>query len=113
MTKVLALASDLIFSTRIAATAQAQEVSCNVIGSLNEVPDALSQNPSLAFIDLTTDASIEAIGLIRQHPGTVRIVAFAPHVDTQAIEQARQAGADDVLARSAFVKQLAGLLAGT
>ncbi|TVQ32297.1 MAG: hypothetical protein EA376_06520 [Phycisphaeraceae bacterium] len=35
-------------------------------------------------------------------PGRIRIVAFGPHVERAVLQQARDAGADDVLTRGAF-----------
>lgn len=54
------------------------------------------------------------ISELRRDPATaaVPIVAFSSHVQRDAMAAARAAGADEVLARSAFLHRLPGLLAG-
>ena len=111
MPTTLALVTDLIFSTRIASTAEGLGVSCRIVRSLADVEAALDDPPDLAVIDLTADDGVEAVSLIKRRAPAVRVVAFAPHVDTASIEGARAGGADDVMARSAFVRRLAELLA--
>ena len=67
----------------------------------------------LVLLDLETrwlDAP-KCIGALRADGDvTASIVAFAPHVNVAAIDAARAAGADRVLARSAFVRILPDLL---
>jgi hypothetical protein len=41
----------------------------------------------------------------------VRVVGFGSHVDRARLEAAREAGCDEVLARSAFFARLAGIVA--
>jgi hypothetical protein len=43
---------------------------------------------------------------------TLLVVAFGSHLDREALQAARSAGADRVLARSAFVRELQPLLRG-
>ena len=40
-----------------------------------------------------------------------RVVGFVSHVDVELVKGAREAGADEVMARSGFVERLPGLLA--
>jgi CheY-like chemotaxis protein len=44
---------------------------------------------------------------------TIPVIAFGSHVNAEALRAAREAGADRVLARSAFVRDLPALLGGT
>ena len=69
--------------------------------------------PRLVLIDLDRDTlnPIETISAIRQLPAPVpRIVAFGAHVNVDRLRAAREAGADQAMARSAFVAALPGLL---
>ena len=66
----------------------------------------------LVIIDLGADGfdALQAIDICRQHSPSPRVVAFASHVQGELIAAARKAGADEVLARSAFVGKLPALL---
>jgi hypothetical protein len=52
-----------------------------------------------------------ALAAVRAHAPTARIVAFGPHVDEQVFDVARRDGADRVLARSRFFRDIASALA--
>jgi len=115
---VLALAADLIFASRIRATATAAGATVQIVRSAEElVARARETAPRLVLVDLEARAG-DAPGAIRElraasETATVPIVAFASHVNREAIEAARAAGASRVLARSAFVRELPALLAET
>jgi CheY-like chemotaxis protein len=55
---------------------------------------------------------IQTIARMKQDPelGSIRTLGFVSHVDTASIQAARAAGADEVLARSAFATELAEIL---
>ena len=55
---------------------------------------------------------LETIAAMKKDPATasIRTIGFVSHVHTALIAAARQAGADDVLARSAFAGNLAEIL---
>jgi hypothetical protein len=63
----------------------------------------------VVVIDLARDAAL--VALVRAAAPDARIVAFGPHVDTGALEQAAADGADRVLPRSKFFQDPAGALA--
>jgi len=113
---VLALAADLIFASRIRATATAVGASVHIVRSAEElIARARATAPRLVLVDLEARAG-DLPGAIRQLRATpetaaVPIVAFASHTNREAIEAARAAGASRVLARSAFVRELPALLA--
>lgn len=97
---------DLIFSSRITATGQAVHVP---VGVVREVGD-LAPGAGLLMVDLEADGAIDAIERCRTMVPTPRIVAFGPHVRDDLFAAAREAGAAEVLARSAFVTRLTALL---
>ena len=49
---------------------------------------------------------VEGIGAVRAGLPEVRIVGFGPHVDDEAIQQARAAGADTAMPRSRFFRDV-------
>ena len=63
---------------------------------------------NLVLVDLAAPGALLAIEeLVRTG---VRVIAFGPHVDREALRRARQIGAEQVLARSVFFEKLGELL---
>jgi len=112
MTTCLLLSSDLIFSSRIQQAAHHADVECVVARDEATTLAAMAGHPSLVFVDLEAmgEQSNPIIQSARKAWPNVRIVAFGPHVQTDLLDAAIQAGADLVLPRSAFVQQLPSLL---
>lgn len=75
----------------------------------------VAENPVLLIVDLNNVAvPWEAwIRAVKRDPQTRRIpvVAFGSHVNQEQLRLAREAGADQVLAKSRFVQVLPGLVA--
>ena len=110
---VTAVAADLLFSSRIRAAADQLGVQVHFARS-DEQLFASAAHTDLVILDLDArwlDAPA-AIRQIAQATPRVPIVAFVAHVRADAIQTARDAGADRVLARSAFVRMLPDILAG-
>ncbi len=105
---ILALVRDLIFASRITATATSLGVHVQLVRD----PPRLSNHPGRRLIvDLNLPGAIEAAGdWMRATGGDV--VGFVSHVDTLTINHARAAGISKVMARSRFVEVLPDLLAG-
>jgi len=73
-----------------------------------DTPDALvTSGAALVVVDLTRIGRLDLLGEI---PGVV--VGFANHTQRQLMDDAKAAGCDQVLARSAFFSRLADLLGG-
>jgi CheY-like chemotaxis protein len=109
---VAVVAADLIFASRIRAAAAAAGVRTRFARNDGELLEAAAE-ADLIIVDLDArwlDPS-HSIQRLRQQ-ASKPIVAFVSHVRADAIEAARAAGADRVLARSAFVKLLPEILSG-
>lgn len=104
---VLALVRDLIFASKISASARAANVECRIIRD----PKLLEgQSGTLLLVDLNEPGAIEAAASWQRatsHPA----IGFVSHVDAERIERARAAGLTKVMARSGFVEGLPALLA--
>lgn len=114
--RVIALVADLIFAGRIGGTARTAGTNVTILRSAGDAIAGVRAGAGLVLLDLDARA-VDVPALIRSlrdDPATrdVRILAFGSHVDTAAIHAARAAGADQILARSAFVRRLPELLAG-
>jgi hypothetical protein len=103
---VLALVRDLLFASKITACAKATGVEARILRD----PATLADVPgSLLLADLNQPGVIAAAQEWKQKYGG-RVVGFVSHVDAQTIEAARQAGLDQILARSGFVLALPDLM---
>jgi CheY-like chemotaxis protein len=112
--KVVAGVPDLFFAARIGETARQLGVAIEFASSGQAVLEKASRTPALVILDLGA-AALEPIALIaklKADPALrgARVVGFVNHERTDLIEQARQAGCDEVLTRGAFTKGLPGLL---
>jgi hypothetical protein len=105
-TPVLALVRDLMFSSKIAATARAEGVAVKII---REAAKLASEGGTCLLVDLNQDGAIPAASEWKSRTGGA-VIGFVSHVDAETIARAREAGFDQVLARSRFVEQLAALL---
>ncbi len=112
MPTCLLLSNDLIFTSRIQQAANHAGVECLVVQDEVAMCAASDNQPSTVFIDLQAlgDMSLSAIQAASKALPEARIIAFGPHVQADLLEAARQAGANLVLPRSAFVQQLPSLL---
>ena len=111
---VIAVVDDLLFGSKIRSAAQAAGVDISFVHGREAVAAAVRDgDPDLVLVDLEGQSgnAIEMIRLIRAETGPrVRIVAFGSHVNVDRLQAAKQAGSDQALARSAFVKVLPNLL---
>jgi CheY-like chemotaxis protein len=114
---VLALAADLLFASRIRAAGS--QTGARIIlarSAADLVRLARESAPDLVLFDFETrgaDPGMVVATLKADHStAAIPIVAFGRHDNLAAIEAARSAGADRVLARSSFVRILPDLIAG-
>jgi DNA-binding NarL/FixJ family response regulator len=112
---VLVAVDDLMFSSKIRATAKQAGVELTFARSPAEILElARTSKPALAIFDLNSGKTdpIATITALKADPAlaSIRTLGFASHVHTDLIAAARQAGADQVVPRSAFAGNLAEIL---
>ena len=112
---VLAAVDDLLFSSKIRATAKQAGVDVTFARSPQEIIDqARAQKPSLIVFDLNSGKTdpVATIAALKGDAAlnATRVLGFASHVHTELIASARNAGADQVLPRSAFAANLTEIL---
>ena len=112
---VLVAVDDLLFSSKIRATARQAGVDLTFARSAGEiVSQARAIKPALVIFDLNSGKTdpINTITALKADPALagLRAIGFASHVHTELIAAARNAGADQVLPRSAFAGNLADIL---
>ena len=104
---IVALVADLMFAARIRGPAPDARTGHDP----EALRGALGPATRLILVDLHARGAVAAIPGFREAAASARVVAFGSHLETEALEAAREAGADRVMARSAFVRELPGLVA--
>jgi DNA-binding NarL/FixJ family response regulator len=112
---VLVAVDDLLFSSKIRATAKQAGIELAFARSPDEIlSQARASKPALVIFDLNSAKTdpVATIAALKADPAlaAIRTIGFASHVHTDLIAAARQAGADQVLPRSAFAGNLAEIL---
>lgn len=109
--KIIALVADLLFESKIVATARAVGASVETTRHPMETAQHVSDARGV-LVDLSV-APAETIALIRSVRSMrpeLPLIGFAPHVDEDAARAAADAGATAVLTRSQFARRLPELL---
>lgn len=111
---IVTLVDDLFFLAKIQETAKAVGVTV-VPGDARRGPAAIAEaQPQAVIVDLNSRQlpAVEWIRALKSDPATrpIPIVGFASHVQEKLISDAKAAGCDSVMARSAFTQQLPNLL---
>lgn len=109
---VIALPADLIFGARIRAAAESAGANVVIAKSPEDVlSKAAEAETRLIILDLDRRGlDIADVITKLKATSTAPILAYVSHVREDAIREAKQAGADRVIARGAFANQLADLL---
>ncbi len=113
--RIIAVVDDLFFASKIRGTAE--QVGSKVVFARTAealLESARSEAPSLIIVDLHSQkvdpielaSSLKSDELLRSIP----LVGFFSHVEVELQKTATSAGFDRVLPRSAFVRDLVGLL---
>lgn len=105
--EIVALVMDLMFGSRVRGAAPEAVLA----RSPEALVGAVGPATRLVLVDLQAPGAVEALRGLADRPDGVRVVAWGPHVMEEALSAAREAGADDVMPRGAFVKALPGLVA--
>ena len=109
----LALIRDILFRSRIDATAQTLRSEVAYASDLEQAQKRCGEiTPMRVLVDLSDAAfpPAEACEKIRAAAPQARLIGFASHVDLKALNLARSAGFDMTLSRSEFTARLAELL---
>ena len=110
--------NDLMFATRIRATAEAMAIpsrpgrdAAALQARLDQVDDGRLNDPVTGvLVDLDTPNAIDLIKQVKTHQPQLPVVAFGSHVLTELLQEARTAGADFVMSRGSFTANLKDIL---
>jgi len=112
---ILAILDDLLFTSKIRATAKQVGATLSVAKSREAaLAEMRTHAPALVIFDLNNPRT-DPLGIIadmKQDPALAGIatVGFVSHVHTDLIDAARKAGVQDVMARSMFAERLPQIL---
>lgn len=104
--RIIALVRDLILGARVRGSA----AGAVVVQTPSALREAVGPATRLVMVDLQVTGAVEAVREARERAAGARVVAFGPHVMEEVLSAAAAAGADDVLTRGRFVRELAGLV---
>jgi hypothetical protein len=105
------LTRDLFFGSKVTGTAQALGLPVASAGSLDRLREMLTETRvSAVLLDLAAGiAPADVAALVPTGTGVTRL-GFGAHVDTAALQAARDAGFELVMPRSKFSAELPQLL---
>lgn len=113
---VVAWAADLIFGARMRAAAESSGTPLRLVRNAEELLAAVqAEHPRLVVVDLEARGDpVQAIAALKADAAlaSIPVLAYASHVMEDRLAGARGAGADRVLARGAFARDLASILGG-
>lgn len=115
---VLVAVDDLLFSSKIRTVAKLAGVDLTFARTPADILErAKADRPALVIFDLDSAKSdpVATIAALKADPALagIRTLGFASHVHADLITAARKAGAEQVLARSAFAGNLSDILLST
>jgi DNA-binding NtrC family response regulator len=110
-TTVLLLERDLFFSVKIRDTLRHLNYETVVARNEDDFARKLAANaPKLAIINIATAGVAWEQVIAQTRAADVPVLAFGPHVDLEAQQQARQAGANRVVSNSKLAKDLPAIV---
>jgi len=113
--KILAVVEDLMFTVKIADAAKRAGLDVEFVKSERDVIDkATQEKPLLIILDLNFNA-VEPLKLISKMKSDgemkqISVIGYLSHVQGELKQQAQEAGANIVMARSAFSQNLQQIL---
>ena len=112
---ILAVLDDLMFTSKIKTTASQLGVAVAFARSADAaLAEMRKSSPVLVVFDLN-NVRINPLAIVSAMKADAALadiptIGYASHVQVDVIDAARQAGVDEVMARSAFTQNLAAIL---
>jgi CheY-like chemotaxis protein len=113
--KILAVVDDLLFTVKISDAAKRVGLDAEFLKSEQDVVEkAAQEKPLLIILDLNAN-SVQPLKLIEKLKSNgdlkqISLIAFLSHVQGELKQKAQEAGANMVMARSAFSQNLQQIL---
>jgi len=114
MTTVLAVVSDLFFSSKINEAAKHAGVKLQYVTTEAGLLEKARSKPPLIIFDLNFDAArpLDLIGKLKGDAELkhINLIGYLSHVQTDLKRKAEETGCDEVMARSSFSMNLPEIL---
>ena len=112
--KVLAVLEDLLFTVKISEAAKRAGLEVEFLKSEKDAIEKAKEHPLLIIIDLNCNC-VQPLPLISKLKGSaptksISVIAYLSHVQGELKQAAQEAGANIVMARSAFSQNLQQIL---
>jgi PleD family two-component response regulator len=113
--KILVVVDDLLFTVKISDAAKRAGLEAEFVKSEKDVIDkATNEKPLLIILDLNNN-SVQPLELISKLKGDgdlrhISLIGYLSHVQGELKQKAQEAGANIVMARSAFSQNLPQIL---
>ncbi len=112
--KILAVVDDLLFTVKIMDAAKRAGLEAEFLKSEKDLLDKAKEQPLLIILDLNANC-VNTLKLIELLKGnlefkSISLIAFLSHVQGELKMKAQEAGANMVMARSAFSQNLQQIL---
>jgi CheY-like chemotaxis protein len=113
--KILAVVEDLLFTVKISDAAKRAGLEVEFVKSERDaIEKATHENPLLIILDLNFSAvqPLKLISKVKSNGDTkqISLIGYLSHVQGELKQQAQEAGANIVMARSAFSQNLQQIL---
>ncbi len=112
--KILAVVDDLLFTVKISDAAKRAGLEAEFVKSEKDVMDKVKDKPLLIIFDLNANCvnSLELIEKLKSNAESknISLIGFLSHVQGELKLKAQEAGANMVMARSAFSQNLQQIL---
>ncbi|MBC7927055.1 MAG: response regulator [Bryobacteraceae bacterium] len=110
--RVLGVVEDLIFIVKIADAAKRSGLQVQFVKTEQDALSAVTEPPLLVIVDLNANSvdPIDLISKLKSDGSKLAVIAFVSHVQGELKQRAHDAGADMVMARSAFSTNLPQIL---
>lgn len=111
--KVLAVVDDLLFTVKISDAAKRVGLDAEFVKSEKDLLDKAAQKPLLIILDLNANSvnTLQMISTLKHGEfKSISLIGFLSHVQGELKLKAQEAGANMVMARSAFSQNLQQIL---
>ncbi len=112
--KVLVVVNDLLFTVKISDAAKRAGLTPEFVQSEADVLDRAKHQPRLIIFDLNANTvePLKLISALKANAETkgISLIGYLSHIQGELKQQAHDAGADMVMARSAFSQNLQQIL---
>jgi len=109
--RVVALVADMVFESKITATADHVGVPVRTVRTTHDALAAVAEASGL-IVDMNISAGdpLQFVRDAKQQRPDVRVIAFLSHVQVELAQETREAGADEVMPKSEFTEHLPAIL---